>query len=44
MGGLASVLAPIAFVNETVLRLGRAVGVVAIAFMVIASLIAVEVP
>ncbi|KIC40210.1 C4-dicarboxylate ABC transporter permease [Ruegeria sp. ANG-R] len=41
MGGLASALAPIAFVNETVLRLGRAVGVVAIAFMVIAILIQV---
>ncbi|WP_170427701.1 TRAP transporter small permease [Ruegeria arenilitoris] len=41
MGGLTSVLAPIAFVNETVLRLGRAVGVVAIALMVIAILIQV---
>ena len=41
MGGLTSVLAPIALVNETVLRLGRAVGVVAIAFMVIAILIQV---
>ncbi|NOD86553.1 MULTISPECIES: TRAP transporter small permease subunit [unclassified Ruegeria] len=41
MGGLASVLAPIAFVNETVLRLGRAFGVVAIALMVIAILIQV---
>ena len=41
MGGLTSVLAPIAFVNETALRLGRAVGVVAIAFMVIAILIQV---
>ena len=41
MGGLTSVLAPIAFVNEAVLRLGRAVGVVAIAFMVIAILIQV---
>ncbi|MGV6847647.1 MAG: TRAP transporter small permease [Marinibacterium sp.] len=41
MGGLTSVLAPIAFVNETVLRLGRAVGVVAIAVMVIAILIQV---
>ncbi|UWR02409.1 TRAP transporter small permease subunit [Ruegeria conchae] len=41
MGGLASALAPIAFVNETVLRLGRAVGVVAIAVMVIAILIQV---
>lgn len=41
MGGLATMLAPIAFVNETVLRLGRAVGVVAIAFMVTAILIQV---
>ncbi|WP_109310603.1 TRAP transporter small permease [Ruegeria sp. AU67] len=41
MGGLTSVLAPIAFVNETVLRLGRAVGVVAIALMVTAILIQV---
>ncbi|WP_170341183.1 TRAP transporter small permease [Ruegeria arenilitoris] len=41
MGGLTSVLAPIAFVNETALRLGRAVGVVAIAFMVTAILIQV---
>lgn len=41
MGGLATALAPIAFVNETVLRLGRAVGVVAIALMVIAILIQV---
>ncbi|WP_108861053.1 TRAP transporter small permease [Ruegeria sp. Alg231-54] len=41
MGGLTSVLAPIAFVNEAVLRLGRAVGVVAIALMVIAILIQV---
>lgn len=41
MGGLATMLALIAFVNETVLRLGRAVGVVAIAFMVTAILIQV---
>ncbi|MEM7089168.1 MAG: TRAP transporter small permease subunit [Pseudomonadota bacterium] len=41
MSGLASALAPIAFVNETALRLGRAVGVVAIALMVIAILIQV---
>ncbi len=41
MGGLASVLTPIAFVNETVLRFGRAVGIVAIALMVIAILIQV---
>ncbi len=41
MGGLASALKPIAFVNETVLRFGRAVGVVAIALMVIAILIQV---
>ncbi|RBW53286.1 TRAP transporter small permease [Ruegeria sp. A3M17] len=41
MGGLTSVLAPIAIVNETALRLGRAVGVVAIALMVLAILIQV---
>ncbi|CAD0186235.1 TRAP-type C4-dicarboxylate transport system, small permease component [Ruegeria sp. THAF57] len=41
MGGLATALAPIAFVNETVLRFGRAVGIVAIALMVIAILIQV---
>ncbi len=41
MSGLTSVLAPIAFVNEAVLRLGRAVGIVAIAFMVVAILIQV---
>lgn len=41
MGGLTSVLAPIAYVNETVLRLGRAVGIVAVAVMVIAILIQV---
>jgi len=41
MSGLTSVLAPIAFVNETALRLGRAVGIVAIALMVIAILIQV---
>jgi len=41
MGGLTSVLAPIALVNETALRLGRAVGIVAIALMVIAILIQV---
>ena len=41
MGGLTSVLAPIAFVNEIALRLGRAVGIVAIALMVIAILIQV---
>ncbi|WP_170606694.1 TRAP transporter small permease [Ruegeria arenilitoris] len=41
MSGLTSVLAPIAYVNETALRLGRAVGVVAMAVMVIAILIQV---
>ncbi|MCA0928471.1 TRAP transporter small permease [Ruegeria profundi] len=41
MGGLTSVLAPIAIVNETALRLGRAVGVVAMALMVIAILVQV---
>ncbi|MDX1742573.1 MAG: TRAP transporter small permease subunit [Ruegeria sp.] len=41
MGGLTSVLAPIAIVNETALRLGRAVGIVAMALMVIAILVQV---
>ena len=41
MSGMISVLALIAFVNETVLRLGRAIGVVAIALMVIVILVQV---
>ncbi|MCL6285206.1 TRAP transporter small permease [Ruegeria sp. 2012CJ41-6] len=41
MGGLVSVLAPIGFVNEIILRIGRAIGVVAIAAMVAAILIQV---
>ncbi|WP_372571465.1 TRAP transporter small permease [Ruegeria jejuensis] len=41
MGGLLSVLAPIGFVNEFALRIGRAIGVVAIAAMVLAILIQV---
>lgn len=41
MGGLLAVLAPIAWVNETVLRIGRGVGVVAVALMVVAILIQV---
>ncbi|MDW4498896.1 TRAP transporter small permease subunit [Sulfitobacter sp. D35] len=39
MGGLLSVLAPIGFVNETLLRIGRAVGALAVALMVLAILI-----
>ncbi len=38
MSGLTLALAPIAFVNEAVLRLGRAIGIVAIALMVVAIL------
>ena len=41
MGGLVSVLKPISAANEAVLRLGRAIGVVAVALMVIAILIQV---
>jgi len=41
MGGLLAVLAPISFVNEHVLRLGRAIGIVAVALMVLAILIQV---
>ena len=41
MGGLLSVLAPIAYANEALLRLGRAIGIVAIALMVLAILIQV---
>ncbi|MGR3614932.1 MAG: TRAP transporter small permease [Paracoccaceae bacterium] len=41
MGGILSVLAPIAFLNETALRVGRAVGAVAVALMVFAILIQV---
>ncbi len=41
MGALLSVLTPIAFVNEFVLRVGRAIGAIAITLMVIAILIQV---
>lgn len=41
MGGLLAVLAPISFVNEHVLRFGRAIGIVAVALMVLAILIQV---
>ncbi len=41
MGGLLAVLAPISFVNSTVLAVGRAIGVAAVAFMVLAILIQV---
>lgn len=41
MGGLLAVLAPIGFVNEAVLKLGRAIGGVAVACMVLAILIQV---
>lgn len=41
MGGLRAALMPLAFVNETVLRIGRAVGAVAVALMVVAILIQV---
>ena len=41
MRGLVSAILPIAYVNETVLRWGRAVGAVAMALMVLAILIQV---
>ena len=41
MGFILTVLAPISWVNGTLLRIGRAVGIVAIALMVIAILIQV---
>lgn len=41
MGGLLAVLTPIGWVNETLLRVGRAVGIVAVALMVTAILIQV---
>ncbi|PVB60166.1 TRAP transporter small permease subunit [Labrenzia sp. 011] len=41
MGVLLAVLAPLEFVNSHILRIGRAIGVVAIALMVIAILIQV---
>lgn len=41
MAGLLAVLTPIGWVNETLLRVGRAVGIVAVALMVTAILIQV---
>ncbi|MDJ0992071.1 MAG: TRAP transporter small permease subunit [Dinoroseobacter sp.] len=41
MGALLGILAPISFVNEHVFRLGRAIGIVAMALMVVAILIQV---
>ncbi|MEM8580966.1 MAG: TRAP transporter small permease subunit, partial [Pseudomonadota bacterium] len=41
MGALLGILAPIAFVNEHVFRLARAIGIVAMALMVVAILIQV---
>ncbi len=41
MGALLGILAPIAFVNEHVFRLGRAIGILAMALMVVAILIQV---
>lgn len=41
MGGLLAVLAPISFVNAQLLKLGRAIGIVAVGLMVLAILIQV---
>lgn len=41
MGGLLTVLAPLGFVNETVLKIGRGIGCIAIALMVVAILMQV---
>lgn len=41
MGALLAVLKPLAFVNSHLLRIGRAIGVVAVALMVVAILIQV---
>lgn len=41
MGALLGVLAPLSFVNEHLFRLGRAIGIVAIALMVVAILVQV---
>ena len=41
MGALLAVLAPLAFVNSQLLRIGRAIGIVAVALMVVAILIQV---
>ena len=41
MGALLVVLTPLRLLNEVVLTLGRAIGIVAVAFMVVAILIQV---
>lgn len=41
MGALLAVLAPLAFVNSHLLRIGRAIGILAVALMVVAILIQV---
>jgi TRAP-type C4-dicarboxylate transport system permease small subunit len=41
MGALLAVLKPLAFVNEHLLRLGRGIGIIAVALMVVAILIQV---
>jgi len=41
MGGLLAVLSPISLVNAQLLRLGRAIGIVAVALMVVAILVQV---
>ena len=41
MGGLLAVLAPLGFVNESALKIGRAVGCIAVALMVVAILLQV---
>jgi TRAP-type C4-dicarboxylate transport system permease small subunit len=41
MGALLAVLKPLAFVNSHLLRIGRGIGVLAVAFMVVAILIQV---
>lgn len=41
MGGLLAVVRPLSAFNETILRIGRGIGVVAVGLMVIAILIQV---
>ncbi len=41
MGGLLAVLAPLGFVNETALKIGRGIGCIAVALMVVAILLQV---
>ena len=41
MGGLLTVLAPLGFVNETALKIGRAIGCIAVALMFVAILMQV---